>query len=87
MKTTTYTECHACHARIVWPVDIAGTRMAPLNWAPASDPYGTVAVWHEADGTWRARVIGQGDPPVTAPEKRFRWHRETCTPRTGEHGT
>ena len=81
---TDYHECAACHQRIIWPVDEHGKALPPVNWASASDPLGTVAIWHEASGTWRARIIGQGDPAPRDPEKRFRWHRETCRPRTGE---
>ena len=41
---TDYHECHACHERIIWPVDSNSTPLPPLNWASASDPFGTVAV-------------------------------------------
>jgi hypothetical protein len=83
---TAYNECAACHARIVWPVDWDGNRLPPLNWASVSDPFGTVAVWHTAEGYWLARIIGQGSAPPIFPEKRFRWHRETCQPREEGRG-
>lgn len=79
---TEYHQCPACHTRIIWPVDRKGNRMAPVNWGP--DPTGCIAVQHTATGTWLGRVVGQGDPAPIFPEKRFRWHGETCRPRTGE---
>ena len=79
---TDYHQCHACHARIIWPVDGKGTSLAPVNFGP--DPTGCVAIQHTATGTWLGRVIEQGDAGPIFPEKRFRWHRETCQPRTGE---
>lgn len=79
---TDYRECTACHGRIIWPVDTSGTRLAPVSLGP--DPAGTVAVQHTATGTWLGRVIEQGDVGPIFPEKRFRWHRETCQPRASE---
>lgn len=76
---TDYHQCPNCHRRIIWPIDMKGGRLPPVNWTP--DPYGTVAVQHTATGGWLARVIEQGAPAPVFPEKRFRWHRETCTPR------
>ena len=77
MTITDYAQCGTCHTRIVWPVDGRGGKLPAVNWAP--DPAGTVAVQHEVNGTWRGRVIEQGQPGPRFPEKRFRWHRETCT--------
>ena len=82
MTITDYAECHACHTRLVWPVDAHGKRLPPVNWGP--DPAGTVAVQHTATGAWLGRILGQGDTPPIFPEKRFRWHRETCVTEAGE---
>ena len=76
MTITDYAQCGTCHTRLVWPVDAHGVKLAPVNWGP--DPAGTVAVQHTATGTWLGRVIEQGQPGPVFPEKRFRWHRETC---------
>jgi hypothetical protein len=80
---TDYHQCPACQrVRIIWPVDEHGKALPPVNWTP--DPAGVVAVQHTAAGTWLARILGQGDPAPVFPEKRFRWHRETCQQaRTG----
>ena len=82
MTITDYAECHACHTRVVWAVTSDGKRLPPVNWGP--DETGTVAIQHTAGGAWLGRVIGQGDTPPIFPEKRFRWHRETCQAGTGQ---
>ena len=79
MTITDYAECHTCHTRLIWALDAHGTRLPPVNWGP--DPAGTVAIQHTAALEWLGRVIEQGQVGPIFPEKRFRWHRETCTPR------
>ena len=80
MTITDYAECGTCHTRLVWPVDAHGVKLPPVNWGP--DPAGTVAVQHTATGTWLGRVIEQGGRAPVFPEKRFRWHWETCVDGT-----
>jgi hypothetical protein len=79
---TDYAACQTCRARVIWPIDKHGVKLAPVNWGP--DPAGTVAVQHLATGAWLGRVIEQGGPAPVFPEKRFRWHRETCATVDGE---
>ena len=76
MTITDYAACGTCHTRIIWPVTARQEKLPPVNFGP--DPAGTVAVQHTANGTWLGRIIEQGSPAPIFPEKRFRWHRETC---------
>jgi hypothetical protein len=82
-RTTAYSQCGTCGARVIWALTENGKRQM-LDYHPPGkpDPAGNVAARNEASGGWRARFSQPGEA-LRFPEDRFMPHLATsprCAP-------